>query len=178
MRVIDWQVDCRQGPCRRNKLSSSSSIICVGIHASCQPSLPPSQHCMAGGWRGARQRWSISCPPLGALIEKFGWPCLFVLVECGGLCFLPPPPSVLLLYRLWGESSFGGDCVKPHFSLTPVCSQSAPPGSHLPADSLAGPLTAIRPGWTDRQRSSGPGNQATAQLEKTSSVLMVKTYLL
>lgn len=139
MRVIDWQVDCRQGPCRRNKLSSSSSIICVGIHASCQPSLPPSQHCMAGGWRGARQRWSISCPPLGALIEKFGWPCLFVLVECGGLCFLPPPQCCCSID--FGVNRVSGVTVWSRTSLSPLFARSLP---HLVAFSL---LTVLLDRW-------------------------------
>lgn len=151
----------------------------------------PKSALLGWGIAGARLYWSISCPPLGALIEKFGWPCLFVLVECGGLCFfLWGFSSVPLLHRLWGESSLGGQaepCLWSGTSLSPLWALCSLP--HLVASSLLtglldhwflhyGFCDPVRPGRTDGQRSSRPGNKATAQFEETSSALMVEVYLL
>lgn len=186
---IDWQVDCRQAPCRWNKLSLSSSItVSTSTPGSPQalsespqasmylPHFPKVSTAWWGG-RGRRLHWSISCPPPGALIEKFGWPCLFVLVDCGGLCFFLGFSSVPLLRRLRGESSDGGQakpCLQSATSLSPPSALRGLP--HLvassPADRRAGPLVfTVRflwpsQTWTDRQQSSGLGNQVTARRDK------------
>lgn len=98
--------------------------------------------------------------------------------------------SVPLLHRLWGESSLGGQaepCLWSGTSLSPLWALCSLP--HLVASSLLtglldhwflhyGFCDPVRPGRTDGQRSSRPGNKATAQFEETSSALMVEVYLL
>lgn len=59
---------------------------------------------LGGGERERGTSKAISCSPRGPLIGKFGWPCLFVLVECSGLCF-PGGFSTLLRHGGMG----GGD---------------------------------------------------------------------
>lgn len=139
---------------------SACTALCISFSS-------PKSALLGWGMAGARLHWSISCPPLGALIEKFGWPCLFVLVECGGLCFVFVFlffwgfSSVPLLHRLWGESSVGGQaepCLWSGTSLSPLWALCSLP--HLVASSLLtglldhwfphyGFCDPVRPGWTE-----------------------------
>lgn len=95
--IWEQMIDNRGAPCRSNKLSSSSSIICVDVYASKSTAWDYKDMCIncpspvGTAWMG--DDWGKAAlihflPPPSALIEKFGWPCLFALVECGGQCFL------------------------------------------------------------------------------------------
>lgn len=121
-------------------IMSQEQVVSELLHHLCQRQSPLSQQWIAGGWQGPRQHWSISCPPLGSLIETFGWPHLFVLVKCGGLLFCFFPPQCCCSKDFW-VNRVAMVTLSSSTSLSPVCSQSAPLGSFLPADSLAGPLT-------------------------------------
>lgn len=157
MRIIDWQVDCRQEPCRRNKMSLSSSIICVDIHASKSSafqrenaqlcvslSLPQSQHCLAGGWRGQGCTDPFPAPSWGS-----NWKIWVALLVCFGgmwwVVFFWGFSSVPLLRRLWGESSDGGQaepCLWSSTSLSALSALCSLP--HLVASSL---LTGLLGHW-------------------------------
>ena len=122
----------RLAPSLQNKLSLSCSIIRACDYASeskvfqwepeefsspcdTQFSIPPTLGDV-GGERGTSE--AISCSPCRPLIGKFGWPCLFVLVECSGLCF-SGVFSTLLSHRFRGELNDNMDQVWPYVRVSP-----------------------------------------------------------
>lgn len=129
----------------------------MSLSPSLHPSSLLSERKVGRGNHGGKATLIHFLSPPGALIEKFGWPCLFILVECGGLCF----------WRLFlsdaapqtsGESSDGGHSIHPHPRLLSM--QYAPPGSlHPVADlGLHGVVSGPSQTWIkqiDRQRAEG-----------------------
>lgn len=160
MRVTDWQVDCRQAPRRRNKLSLSSSIICVNVHASkssafsvrayralCISFSSPVSTAWLGDGGGKATLIHFLPPSWGS-----NWKIWVALLVCfGGMwwgCVFWGFSSVPLLRRPWGESSDGGQaepCLWSGTSLSPLSALRSLP--HLVASS---PLTGLLGHWFSR----------------------------
>lgn len=197
IKAPDWQVDNRQAPCRRNKLSLSSSIICVDIYASkstvrtykavCISSPPPqSQHGLTGGWLGQGYTDPFTAPS-----QRSNWKIWVALLVCFGgmwwVVFFEAFPqcccSVDLRVTQVSGVRLSIICGTAFFSHLCLLFTVNPPDSLLPADRLAGPLVFtvwfLWPSqtWMNRQRSFGLGKQITRQLEEAGPVPLWSVYL-
>lgn len=132
-------------------------------------SLLQSQRCWAGGRWGAATLIHFLFPP-GALIENFGWPCLFVLVECGGLRFLrlflsdaAPYTSGWIEWQGVGpDLVWGGTFFLPLSALWPTLQ----PPTYWPQ--FAGPLVFTP--WFLRSSQIWTGGEAVGQQKWTALV--------